>query len=126
MATTGDTVPPPASSDGVLRITELETRRIEGTKIEVPKQLKGDEQPARAAMIFYLTAAKLEGEDTITDGGKLRALAENVNQTHPLNIYLQKMNDLITRELEELPFVFRTSGGLPATIGRCDDDGRAM
>ena len=52
MATRGDTVPAPASSSGVLQLAEMETRRIEGTKIEVPKQLKGDEPPARAAMIF--------------------------------------------------------------------------
>ena len=84
-----------AESDSfVLKLAEMVERRVEGVKVMLPKQLKGNEPTQKMAVIFYATWAKLEGEESISAGGRLRALADNVNQSHALDVYLTRLNVL--------------------------------
>ena len=60
-----------ASDTFVLKLAEMVERRVEGVKVMIPKQLKGNEPSDKMAVIFYATWAKLEGEDSISAGGRL-------------------------------------------------------
>ena len=89
-----------AESDSfVLKLAEMVERRVEGVKVMLPKQLKGNEPTQKMAVIFYATWAKLEGEESISAGGRLRALADNVNQSHALDVYLTRLNVLLNEAL---------------------------
>ena len=86
-----------ASNSIVSKLAEMVYCRVEGVKVMLPKQLKGNEPPQKMAVIFYATWAKLEGKESISAGIRLRALVENVNQSHALEIYLQRLHNLLLR-----------------------------
>ena len=87
------------SSSFVLKLAKMVECRVEGVKVMLLKQLKGNEPPQKMAVIFYATWAKLEGEESISAGGRLRVLADNVNQSHGLDVYLTRPNVMLNEAL---------------------------